>query len=178
MQQQYEPFGQYFPKIALKETRVIYIPKNKEIPEGNYIFQDTYCVDKKCDCRRTIISVYPDTPGAFAEKPLAYISFGWEDLKFYKKLLRGFSDEMVMKFKDPMLDMMYDQSAYAPFLLASFINLIETDTDYVASLERHYAYYKDRQGTRLSFKLKRIMRRFEPCPCESGKIYNHCCGKQ
>lgn len=38
----YEPFSEFFPKIATKEPIIIHIPEKEGIPKGDYIFFDTY----------------------------------------------------------------------------------------------------------------------------------------
>ena len=80
----YEPFFKLFPKIAEKETRVIHYLKDNRKSVDGYAFAPSYCVDKKCDCRRALVSVYPDDEAAFQQEPIATISYGWEDFAFYR----------------------------------------------------------------------------------------------
>jgi len=173
----YEPFFKLFKKIAERETRVITFLTNEKIPIGSYAFVPSYCADKQCDCRRALVSVYEDKKEAYSKQPLATISYGWEDFKFYRDWSGGFEDKMIQEFKGPALDSMQPQSQYAPFLLATFIDLIEKDEDYAQRLQRHYAFFKYKKGMRMPSKLRALMNPLTPCACQSGKIFKLCCGK-
>lgn len=173
----YEQFYNVFPKIAAKKTRILYFFNDEYIPDGGYAFSPAYCSNKKCDCRRALVFVFPDTPEGFMEKPLAVISYGWEDFNFYRNWSNSISDEGLEEFMGPALDRGQHQSEYAPYLLEAFIDVIEKDTDYCQRLQRHYAYLKHKKGMRLPLKIKQLMQPLSPCPCESGKIFKLCCGK-
>lgn len=172
----YEPFYSLYPKIAEKETRVLTFLSNEKIPRGSYAIVPAYCNDKTCDCRRALVNIVEDKPEAI-NKPLATISYGWEDFDFYENWASYLSDEEIAEFKGPALDRMQPQSEHAPFLLETFVDLIENDADYYQRLQRHYAYFKHKKGMRLPLKLKQLMKPLAPCPCESGKIFKLCCGK-
>ena len=76
-------FGNLFPEIAQKETRGITIVDEKitGLPHGTYALLELYCTDLDCDCRNVYINVVNQ---AF-DKHLATISYGWENLSFYKE---------------------------------------------------------------------------------------------
>jgi len=172
----YQPFYASYPKIAEKETRVITFLTNEKIPIGSYAIVPSFCVDKTCDCRRALINVIEDKPEAI-DKPLATISYGWEEFSFYKNWANYLSDDQIAIFKGPVLDTMQPQSEHAPFLLKTFIDIIKNDVDYYQRLQRHYAYFKHKKGMHLPLKLKKLMQPLALCPCESGKIFKLCCGK-
>lgn len=172
----YKPFYSLYPKIARKETRVITFLTNEKMPRGSYAFIPSFCVDKTCDCRRALINVVEDKTETL-NKPLATISYGWEDFSFYRNWANYLSDEAITEFKGPALDAMQPQSKYAPFLLKTFIDLIENDVDYYRRLQRHYAYFKYKKGMKMPSKLRALMNPLAPCACQSGKIFKLCCGK-
>lgn len=173
----YEPFVKLFPKIAEKETRVAHYIGDNKMPQGGYAFAPSYCVDKKCDCRRALVFVYPDDVSALSKEPIATISYGWEDFSFYRNWSNGLSDDTLKEFIGPALDKMQYQSKYSPILLQTFIDNIENDPAYVERLKRHYAFFKYKKGMRMPNDLQKLIQPLNPCPCDSGKIFKLCCGK-
>jgi len=76
------PFYTYFPEIADKETKVVQILKSgiNTPPIGTYAIVESFCDDRKCDCRKVMLNVIAiSQPG----KILATIGFGWESISFY-----------------------------------------------------------------------------------------------
>ena len=174
----YEPFYAQYPKIAEKETRVLTFLTNETMPIGSYAFVPSYCNDKKCDCRRTLINVYEDKIEAYRKSPLATISYGWMEDSFYEDWFGSIDEEMLAEFKGPALDSMQTQSKYAPILLKAFSESIIIDPRYVERLKRHYALYKYKKGMLMPTELKKYIKPLEACTCDSGKIFKLCCGKR
>ena len=173
----YANFESIFPKIAKQETRFITIPENDVVPQGDYGLFPSFCMDKKCDCRRALINVLQMNPD-YENIHAATISYGWEKMGFYREWSLSLSDEVLQEFKGPALDHMQQQSSFASFFLNYFKDNILADEEYVNRIQRHYAYMKMKQMKKLPKELNRLIDYFGQCPCESGKIFRQCCGKK
>jgi len=181
-------FASKLKKLADKETRVVTVLRKDaygSLPPGSYVFIESYCEEKNCDCRRVMISVL----GEDIDKILATISMGFD--------LEGYDE-------GPFLDPLNIQSKHSKDLMKLFLHVINTDPDYAARLQRHYVLFKEKiEGKpyrgkpfetpglvervekpiriRDIFKSKPVSKsiskpgRNEPCPCGSGKKYKQCC---
>ncbi|WP_143709137.1 hypothetical protein [[Flexibacter] sp. ATCC 35208] len=132
-------FGNLFPEMAQKETRVITVVDQKitGLPRGTYALLELYCTDLDCDCRNVYINVINQ---AF-DAPLATISYGWEELAFYKEWMGG-DDEMLAEFKGPALTTFATQSQFAQRWLEILTDILNTDVAYVNRLQQHYQLVK------------------------------------
>ena len=135
-------FGEFFPEIAAKETRVITVVDQAitGLPPGSYALIDLYCTDPDCDCRNVYIHVVHE---GFLGL-IATITYGWENLTYYKEWMGGREDNgMVAQFKGPALAFGCVQSQYADRLLRIFENILQTDKAYGDRLQRHYRLVKN-----------------------------------
>ena len=130
-----EMFLNKFPDIAEKETRCIIIPKGNPLSAGSYYMAESYCNDKKCDCRRVFINVIYDND------ILATIGFGWEDIKFYEKW--GHDKSLAKDMKGPILELLGVSTKYSEKILALFKEFMMRDTVFIERLKRHYKMFKD-----------------------------------
>jgi len=133
----YIPFYNLCRETAEKETRVITMfQKDNEfnLPVGNYGFVELFC--DECDCRRVFLQVFLNT------RKVATIAYGWETLSFYKKEFPGFKDKEIKELKGPALDSFQYQSDIADRVLSMFNQLLFSDKDYLARIERHYREFK------------------------------------
>lgn len=171
----FKAFHEELEKIARKETRSLSIFKDPDIPNGDYAFLPMFCNDKKCDCRRALITVLQVTPeyGPFHG---ATISYGWEPLSFYRKWSNALTDEEVKAMKGPVLAQFNKQSEHAEPLLESFIRTV-LDDEYSQRLQRQYAQFKYKIGMKLSPELSRQGDITGECPCGSGRPFRMCCGR-
>lgn len=135
-------FGEFFPEIANKETRVVTIIDQAitGLPLGAYALIDLYCTDPDCDCRNVYIHVvhkgFPD--------PIATITYGWENLSYYKKWMGGEErDDIHRQFKGPSLAIAARQSQFANQWLRIVEDILQTDKAYANRIERHYHLVKD-----------------------------------
>ncbi len=120
------PFHAFCPEIAVRETRSLRIFKgNVVLPEGDYGFFEYYCSELKseCDCRRVLL----DVRTSVAEESLVSISYGFD------------ADG---KMPGPFIDPIRPRSEYAEALLEMAEDLLFSDPEYVARLERHYEQMK------------------------------------
>ena len=171
----YSPYYLFFPDLILGHTRSVVIRNDpNKVPDGDYVFVEVFCTDKKCDCRRAMINVEQMDP-AFPLFRAATISYGWEPRFFYKNWSPSMSQKMLDEFKGPCLDSHQPQSKYAPFFLDFFKQMIAIDTAYHNRLKKHYAQFKWSQGMKIPIQMQ-----FDPlalCPCKSGAKFKFCCGK-
>ena len=101
------PFVALFPVQAIAETRSVTVRGHAQLPDDSYAMVESYCPDPKCDCRRVMIGVLPQSNPRCGF--LASISFGFDR-----------NAEMAGPFLDPL----NPQSRYAEALLALFQELI------------------------------------------------------
>ncbi len=77
---EFVPAGEFIG--AAHRVRTVELADSPHLPDGEYSFVDTYCIDPACDCRKTMIVVYRD--GVH----VSTINFGWETAAFYRKWMR------------------------------------------------------------------------------------------
>ena len=173
----FEPYFHRYPNIAKVEFRTVNVDKRGNIPRGSYLFVETYCNEKKCDCRRSLIQVLP--PPFSQQKGIqAFISFGWEPAAFYRDWGRGSMSESDLDWiKGPGLDPFQPQGPYAADFLALFIESIK-QKDYQDMLLRHYAQFKYDLGMKIPKALTPHLGRYELCGCKSGKSFALCCSRR
>jgi hypothetical protein len=147
MNMSHTAFGEFFPEIADKETRVVTIIDQAimGLPLGIYALIDLYCTDPDCDCRNVYIHVVTKE----FPRPIATITYGWEDLSYYKEWMGvGEEDEMLIEFKGPALATFASQSQFARKWLGIFEDILKTDKEYANRFQRHYqlvkAFIKDK----------------------------------
>lgn len=116
------PFVLLFPEQATREVRVISAQHYPGLPDDDYGFQDSYCDDPTCHCRRVMLTVVNRSRG----DTLATISFGFDP-----------DDDLAGPFLDPL----NPQSAYAETLLALVGQQLQVP-DYVDRLKAHYYQVK------------------------------------
>ena len=178
----YAPFYELFPDLAKKETRSITVLQDGDLPCGSYGFAESFCDEKGCDCRRVFIQVLADTTtGLGRDRPIATISFGWENAAFYRKWASyPLSKEDLHELMGPALPRLTYQTEHAPVLLEHFKVIIK-DKAYVERIVRHYKVYREViDGDRVPAKVTPIRAEAkpgmnQPCPCGSGKKYKKCC---
>jgi hypothetical protein len=93
--------------------------KTGTLPKGMYRFFDSHCAEKKCDCRRMVVSVINDKG-----KDLAHIAFGFDS---------------EAEEAGPYLEPFMPQSRHGELLLEIFTDLVNTEP---AFLEHFYAHYR------------------------------------
>ena len=130
-----ELFFNRFPDIAEKETRSVIIPKGNSLPAGNYDMAESFCNDKKCDCRRAFINV------AYNDEIVATIGFGWEDLAFYEKWAHDKS--LASNLKVPILELGGVYTKYSEKVLVLFKEFMMRDNVFLERLKQHYKMFKD-----------------------------------
>lgn len=169
-------FHVHFEKIARWQTRSLRFRHTPGLPDGDFAFMPMYCDDKKCDCRRTLLGVL-QVSDEFVHYQAATISFGWENMGFYRKWGFGLDEDMLKMFKGPALDYMNQQSPHAEVILRAFQKIALTE-EYIERLKRQYAIVKYRQGMKMPPDMLKILDLYGACPCGSGNAFVACCGRK
>jgi len=127
------PFRLVFPEVAAAETRTAIT--DDSLPDDltavlspdEYGFDEYYCEEKKCGCRRVVFYVYARHAG----KHVATINHAFDPLPPRSRM-------SAQSFLDPLLP----QTELSPMLLNLFINVIITDLSYYEHLRTHYRMFK------------------------------------
>lgn len=169
------PFHLLYPEDAKREYRMVIPVEDDDLPSRPLMFVECYCIDRNCDCRRTILQVMDVERRA----QVATISYAFEPPG------PPHEDEPQM-FLDPI----NPQSPLSGALLGLFRQMIADDPEYHARLVRHYTMWKRimddpthpaRAGLLAQFDTgARPNRRTktgpnDPCPCGSGRKHKKCC---
>lgn len=127
-------FSDLFPEVANRETRTVILeadertPTPPPVPPDAYLFDEMYCVERGCDCRRVLVNVYARS----TRQHLATISHSFEPPE-----PGAFIREQT--FLDPLLR----QTRYSADLMDLFLHTLKVDEDYRQRLIRHYRMVKD-----------------------------------
>ncbi len=136
------------PALARNETRFAYITDHEELGTDTYFFHEYYCTDSGCDCRRVVIIVSSISQG---ERPLATISYGWEEPDFYAKK-SSLPEEQAILLCGPFLDPICPQSELAEPLLDFFLDMLDDD-NYATRFERHYMAFRETEPASRKLRL-------------------------
>jgi hypothetical protein len=125
-------FRAVFPEIAGRETRTVFVLPAESapnvVPPAGYTFEELYCEERRCDCRRVMINVYSlDTLAQ-----VATINHAFEPPA---------ADAHVTE--QTFLDPLNAQSEWALNLMDLFVNTLTTDDEYRRRLIRHYHIFKN-----------------------------------
>jgi len=127
-------FGLFFRELAERETRTLTLtaPVRQHgrlvLPADEYGFDELYCVERKCDCRRVMINVL----ARYARAQVATINHAF--------------DPPTHDYDPPdqtFLDPLNRQSEWSRALLDIFTNLVLADPAYRQRLLRHYLLFKE-----------------------------------
>ena len=171
----YVPFYEYFPEIAEKETLVLIVFDDPELPLAEYGLVELFCDEPGCDCRRVFFNVISSK----TKKLMAVIAYGWENKRFYEKWFGGRDPQIIKELKGPSLNLASMQSKLAPVLLNRVEHVLQ-DTNYVNRIKRHYEIFreaiekqaiKNKKSEKLStnLEIRPKVGRNDPCPCGLGK---------
>jgi hypothetical protein len=98
--------------------------KTGTLPKGMYSFFDSHCEERKCDCRRIVVSVINEKG-----KDLAHIAFGFDH---------------DAEEAGPYLEPFVPQSRHAELLLEIFTDLVNTEPDFLEHLYGHYRQVREK----------------------------------
>jgi hypothetical protein len=124
-------FGHLFRQLAERETRTAIVfeasPDNGYLPADEYGFDELYCTERHCDCRRVMLNVLAEN----GRRHVATINHAFEPPA---------KDDPVPE--QTFLDPLNRQSELAPALLDLFVNVVLADPEYRQRLVRHYHLFK------------------------------------
>lgn len=127
-------------ETAKAETRTVaFLDESYGVPPGELVFDQLYCDEVGCDCRRVILMVRVADD---FDQCLAVINFGWESPEFYQKWSKALDPDESALMAGPSLETFARQSRYADGIFEYTKNHPLTDADYVARLQRHYTQFK------------------------------------
>lgn len=127
-------FALLFRDVAERETRTatvlapLALTDGLHLPVDEYGFDEMYCEERGCDCRRVMINVL----ARHTQQHVATINHAFE---------KPASDALVPE--QTFLDPLNRQSPWAPAILELFLNVVLADKDYVQRLHRHYRMFKN-----------------------------------
>ena len=123
-------FRSLFGDLAVAETRAIQVLESLpgRLPVDEYGFDEWYCVDPDCDCRRVLFLVFARRAG----EHVATISHSFEP-----------PGKRAWLAEQTILDPLLPQSALSQELLRACKEVLLTDPEYCRRLERHYSMVKD-----------------------------------
>lgn len=118
--------------IGIKhQIRTVSLKKSPHLPDGDYTFVDTYCIDPSCDCRRTLIQVLLN--GVH----VSTIGYGWESQKFYKNWMGVESNKDNMPILHGATVDISSPNKVSPSSMLSFFNAL-LDDRWVAVFKNNY----------------------------------------
>lgn len=138
------PFNSLLPEIAQREMRRIQVqpqpggPPASGLPAGEYVFDEFYCEDLGCDCRRVFIQVIAPHQGG---RILASINYGWEEESFYRQRM-PYNPKAPREIVQASLDPINKQSEHSEELLGLFRQHVR-DEAYRRQLQRHHELFRE-----------------------------------
>lgn len=124
-------FRTAFPEVAERETRVVVVFPAESghdlLAPGGYAFDELYCEERDCDCRRVMINVYSVDTLAH----LATINHSFEP-----------PAPGAVVSQQTFLDPLNVQSEYAAEIMDLFLHTLSVDDEYRRRLLRHYRIFK------------------------------------
>lgn len=136
------PFVVYCGDLAQTETKEFIVSAplwEGGLPTGRYTLLESYCADKRCDCRKVMVNILSKENNTI----LATIGYGWENEQFYIEWMHG-DEEIGKGLAGAYLEPGGLQSAYSQACLQLFKEIIATEPSYVDLLKRHAKIFKDR----------------------------------
>lgn len=125
-------FRGVFPEIAKRELRIVFVFPAEGAPDvlppGGYAFDELYCEERHCDCRRVMINVLSVETLAH----LATINHSFEP-----------PGPGAQVSEQTFLDPLNVQSQWAGELMDLFLHTIAKDDEYRHRLMRHYRIFKN-----------------------------------
>lgn len=127
-------FSVLFQEIAQREQRRLILPDDifefgkLILPQGDYGFEELYCTEPGCDCRRVMLNAWSGHPPVH----LATINHAFERP-------RRNTPVTLQTFLDPL----NVQSKWSAAILDLVKKVLLADHEYRARLVRHYQLFKD-----------------------------------
>jgi len=136
------PFRQHFPEVAENETRMIIVYEEYPhigLPLGVYLFEEMYCDEPGCDCRRVVWYVVCSCRKGIQ----AMIGWGWEPREYYVKWMGDDDPLIIDNFKGPDLHMPSPYTDISDILLRFVKEVLVNDREYTERIKRHYKMFRE-----------------------------------
>ena len=152
----FRPFGDLFPDLAERETRIITVVDRTAwgVPPGEYAFIEMFCDERGCDCRRVFFTV----ANGLEKRLETVIAYGWESREFYANWMSMGTPTMIDELQGPVLNIGSPHSKHAPAILTMAEELLLSDDSYVDRLKRHYRMFRDKIDNKSSPEDMRLLR--------------------
>ena len=132
-----EALDSLLPELARTEATICESPSLAELGlDTKYFLREYYCNEIGCDCRRLLVHFLPWHNDG---QPTAWVNYGWEKAKFYRK--RVGDPALAREMASATLERLAEQGPHARRFLAIFQNTI-ADQMTVARFRRHYLAVK------------------------------------
>jgi hypothetical protein len=167
---------QVLPAVAESETRTMVVAEpGTPLPMDCYTFNEEYCADLGCDCRRVMLTVV----SMAGQQIEAVINYGWETPAFYARWMRTTDRKVIADLQGPLLNPGSPATRRGPAVLDLFKQMMLTDSAYIARLAAHYRAFRAQIAGRIAptIPVKKVGRN-DPCPCGSNRKWKVCCGRQ
>ncbi len=117
------------------QLRTLTLAHHPKLPDGDYAMVETYCTDRGCDCRKTMILVHLD------QRHVSTINFGWESPTFYARWYGAPLDARTLaEMKGPSIDLNSPDRVPPEAMLAFFSALL--DAPYREHLRSQYTRFR------------------------------------
>ena len=104
--------------------------------KGRYRVADLYCQAPSCNCHKTSLLFINQH-----QEVVATVSYGWKSKTFYRKW--GLDKDMIQSLTHGFLDPWGQQSENASVFLDAFLFTLKKDRNFITSLKRRYAFFKE-----------------------------------
>lgn len=150
------------------QTRSVTLNGDPCLPNGEYIFIDSYCTDNTCDCRKTMIHIIHDN------KHVSTVSFSWENPRFYLRWLRSTaSHKLAREMSGVSIDYSSPDLVSREGVLLMVNHLL--DKTWIAKIKENYRLIRKATKPDNIIQMPQKIYRNALCSCGSGKKYKHCC---
>ncbi len=169
------PLHEVLPALAARETRTMVVAKaGMPLPVDSYTFNEAYCTEVGCDCRRVMLTVI----SAADRQVEAVINFGWEKAAFYGRWMGTTDRKLIAELQGPLLNPGSEGTDRAPAVLELFRQMMLRDKVYVERLASHYRMFRSEVAGVVGQEARvGKVGRNDLCPCGSGKKFKKCCGQ-
>lgn len=130
---------------ATHQVRTVGITASPQLPDGDYEFVDTYCIDPKCDCRKTMIHVLHN------RTLVAIINYGWEPQAYYEKWMGGGVDDLSMPAMHGASIDISSPSRLSPEGVLGLFNALLNEK-WIRLFKKHYRMVKARVKRKPAYK--------------------------
>jgi len=119
---------------AAHQVRTVGLRDSRQLPDGDYRFVDTYCVDPSCDCRKTMILVFLN------DVHVSTINYGWEPMSFYQEWMGSKDERISGEMSGAYIDITSPNGVPPKGMLAFFMALL--NENWIARFRAHYSAVK------------------------------------